>query len=496
MFSACAHYLLEIEIKIIISRLINTLITSHELSCIMACCAVAAYIVYRYLKLHQWVVSPFSMKRQPAITYNEHESWGWDEHPQASTPENQTQECVLTLGGLTCGSCVSELHGIIKDIPGVVKASVSLSLLRAHIAFTAVTSLEAIVDAIQAAGYEASPSPIIDSNAWGKVMPVIRESGIDRDRGTQTWRRGFFLSALCSSTVVSAKYLLRFKALNESGSIDLIIKVAVALSLVAGSKIHLETARSIWYRRKPNMSTLGSLGIFIALVQAIFINAGRKEYWLRQSELEVIPMLSTTLLSGRLLKAIVSKGSFDFGTPLINLIPSTASILLSSDEGCTVEVPTELITPGDRLLTREGDRLPCDGMLESDNKGFVLETWINGSTIPRVVKRGDNVLAGSRVEKGPLVLKALSCGRSTELGKVLEAVIDAEMRPENVDEDLTPQFVTAAIIATAIFCILLLLLVHDISFASAMQRTSSMLLAACPCTFSLSNPAAKLLATG
>lgn len=462
----------------------------------MACCAVAAYIVYRYLALHQWAVGPFLMKRQPAVTDNEHEPWGRDEHLQSSTPENHTQECVLTLGGLTCGSCVSELQGIIKDIPGVVKACVSLSLLRAHISFTTVTSRQAIIDAIHDAGYEASPSPSIDSNAWGSVMPVIRESGIDRDREIHTWRSALFLSALCSSTAASARYLSRFQALHESGAIGLIIKVAVALSLVAGCRIHFETARSIWFRRKPNMSTLGSLGIFLALVQAIFINDGRKEDWLCRSELEVIPMLSTTLLSGRLLKAIVSKGTFDFGTPLINLVPSTASVFPGSDEGCTVEVPTELITPGDRLLICQGDRIPCDGMLVSDNQGSVLENWINGSTVPRVVKRGDNVLAGSRVEKGPLVLKALSCGRSTELGKVLEAVIDAEMSSENVDEDFTPHFVTVAIISIAISCILLLLLIPDISFASAMQRTSSMLLAACPCTFSLSNPAAKLSATG
>ena len=327
----------------------------------MACCAIGAYIVFRFLKLHEWLSTPFQTKQStltdPCDYGREPELWSPSEKPQPTAiprqQEHAVQGCVLVLSGLTCGSCVSEVQRIVEDVPGVVRASVSLSLLRAHVTFTPETSPGSIADAIQEAGYDARLLSIAkDSDYWSEVVSTVQQSAFTREYEIRNWRHAFFVSALCSSTVAVARYLSStvFPGSRQNVSVNLIISLAVALSLAAGSSIHLETARCIWHRRKANMSTLGSLGTAMVLVQAAVISVKKgQQHWLFQPELDVIPILTTSILGGRLLKAIVSERSLDFGTPLISLIPTTALVCHDREKEKLDEVPTNMLSPGDRL---------------------------------------------------------------------------------------------------------------------------------------------------
>ncbi|KAI1045332.1 hypothetical protein LB505_014514 [Fusarium chuoi] len=41
------------------------------------------------------------------------------------------------------------------------------------------------------------------------------------------------------------------------------------MSLISGLQLHVEAIRSAWYGRRPDMATLASLGIMLALIQAV-----------------------------------------------------------------------------------------------------------------------------------------------------------------------------------------------------------------------------------
>ena len=68
-----------------------------------------------------------------------------------------TQESVLEVDGMTCGSCVDRIQAALKKVDGVQDARVDLSLNEAFVTHDpSQVSREELVQAINALGYKAS----------------------------------------------------------------------------------------------------------------------------------------------------------------------------------------------------------------------------------------------------------------------------------------------------------------------------------------------------
>jgi len=63
---------------------------------------------------------------------------------------------VLKVDGMTCGGCVRSVGNVLKAVPGVTSAEVSLEKSEAKVTFDpVVANLAALRKAIEDAGYEA-----------------------------------------------------------------------------------------------------------------------------------------------------------------------------------------------------------------------------------------------------------------------------------------------------------------------------------------------------
>ncbi|KAF5975350.1 hypothetical protein FBULB1_7411 [Fusarium bulbicola] len=174
---------------------------------------------------------------------------------------------------------------------------------------------------------------------------------------------------------------------------------SVAMSLLAVSQLHVESPRSARHGRRPSMATLASLGIMLALMQAATDSSQtgiNRSYQMDLKSLETIPILSTSVLGGRLLKTILSQRNRVFASPLSGLVPTVAMVCNKTDEH--TYIPMDLLSPGDTVTVNQGEHIPCDGVVESTESALVTETWINGSLEPRVVECGDAVCDPERLE--------------------------------------------------------------------------------------------------
>lgn len=66
---------------------------------------------------------------------------------------------VFEVGGMTCGSCVARIEGILSDQPGVGSAAVDLASGRARVTLSSDASIDGIVTAVEQAGYTMAASP-------------------------------------------------------------------------------------------------------------------------------------------------------------------------------------------------------------------------------------------------------------------------------------------------------------------------------------------------
>ncbi|KAL9566315.1 hypothetical protein ACKAV7_009542, partial [Fusarium commune] len=407
------------------------------------------------------------------------------------------QVSILSLDGLTCASCVSDVQDIIGSIPGVLKATVSLGLLRAQVEFNNDVVTEGkIIAAIRSAGYDTHSIPSSDSQSWASLFSMMQEPSNSQQHHVNSCQRDFLVATTASAVSFTLRSVSDVWS-TESYYIRSISYLAIIMSLVAGSQLHLEAIRSAWNRRRPNMATLASMGIVLALIQVAAIplqtaDSGSDRMDLKY--LEAIPILSTSILGGRFLKSILSQRNRTFAPPLSSLVPTMATVYNKAAEYASV--PVDLLSPGDGLVVNQGEHIPCDAVVESTESALVTETWINGSLEPRVVEHGDAVYAGGQVQQGSIVCRATACGRSTRLGELLTSVVTAELaNSEPQVHHATSWFSSVVVLLATSILTFYLVFTKGSCWADGLGRASALLLAACPCSLSLSIPTCKLLAT-
>jgi heavy metal translocating P-type ATPase len=147
----------------------------------------------------------------------------------------------------------------------------------------------------------------------------------------------------------------------------------------------------------------GVVPALAALVVEILRSLGRGEVGL-----DIVAALSMTaaLVFGETLAAAVVAVMYSGGTflesfaegrarremhDLLSRVPRTAT---RHRNGGLVEVPLDDIAPGDRLLIRQGDVVPVDGIVASE-AAFVDTSALTGESLPVRLPRGADAMSGS-----------------------------------------------------------------------------------------------------
>lgn len=248
--------------------------------------------------------------------------------------------------------------------------------------------------------------------------------------------------------------------------------MALALASVAinGLPIIWGAIRGL-LRRRINVDELVSLAIAASLAQGEFLTAA---------------VVGFVMTLGGLIERATSESARRAIKSLIRMTPQTA-IRLDGQDAQQV-VPVEQVAAGDRILVKPGDRIPVDAVILS-GISTVDESSMTGEHLPRQVRAGDSILAGTLNHNGVLEARAVKVGRDTTLGKVIQMVGDAERhRPEAVRLiDRYARWFTPAILACAAAAWWL---------TGEAGRAVAVLIVGCPCALILAAPTATVAALG
>lgn len=154
-----------------------------------------------------------------------------------------------------------------------------------------------------------------------------------------------------------------------------------------------------------------------------------------------------------------------------------------------VSTSTNKIVPTDIVQIKKGEVIPFDGVCMSDS-ALIYDTIISGSTLPRVIKRGERILAGMRV---PDDVTAIKMGVTRPQATSYLARLDTKILKANIEkapiETITNKilqyFVPGVIGLAALSGIVIGVLFNP---ALAIQCATSLLVSACPCTLGFITP--------
>ncbi|MEB3260185.1 MAG: heavy metal translocating P-type ATPase [Cyanobacteriota bacterium] len=112
-------------------------------------------------------------------------------------------------------------------------------------------------------------------------------------------------------------------------------------------------------------------------------------------------------------------------------------------DGAEVIVSSLSLKPGDRIALFPGDQIPVDGSILS-GEGSIDVVKLTGESVPRHAEPGDEVLAGSLLIDGHLIVETRAVGEDTRVGQItalIEAAPVYDTRVGNVAARVANRFV-------------------------------------------------------
>jgi Cu+-exporting ATPase len=139
------------------------------------------------------------------------------------------------------------------------------------------------------------------------------------------------------------------------------------------------------------------------------------------------------------------------GEALRRLLEMEAETATVIQNGTETEVPLEDVEVGDRLRVRPGEKVPTDGVVV-DGQSAVDESMITGESVPVEKREGEEVVGSTINENGVLTVEATRVGADTALQGIVRTVREAQSRQPDIQNlaDRISAYFVPAVIANAV----------------------------------------------
>lgn len=145
-------------------------------------------------------------------------------------------------------------------------------------------------------------------------------------------------------------------------------------------------------------------------------------------EERAINLVLIIMLVAEYLQKIIERRTRSALSSLIKLIPSKAVVKTPTAEK---EIPLKEVTPGMLVIINTGQSIGVDGIIVQ-GKAEINESSLTGESTVKIKQKGQEVLAGTFVESGSILVKVNKVGSDTFFGKITFLVEQAENKKANV----------------------------------------------------------------
>nr|WP_270514360.1 heavy metal translocating P-type ATPase [Coprococcus catus] len=414
------------------------------------------------------------------------------------------QQFIVT--GMSCAACSARVEKAVSKVEGVTSCSVSLLTNSMGVEGTAAD--QAIIQAVEAAGYGASVKGEAAEHTGASSMAAEEEMLKDHDTPVLKRRLLASLGFLIVLMYFSMGHMMWGWPLpaffeNNHIAMGLVQLLLTGIVMVINQKFFISGFTSLAHRA-PNMDTLVALGSTAAFgysTYALFAMTdaqvkGDMEmvmHYMHEFYFESAAMILTLITVGKMLEARSKGKTTDALKGLMKLASKTAVVERNGQE---VTVPIEQVKKGDIFLVRPGENVPVDGVI-LEGTSALNEAALTGESIPVDKKPGDVVSAATLNQSGFIRCEATRVGEDTTLSQIIQMVSDAAATKApiaKIADKVSGVFVPAVITIAVITMIVWLLAGESVGFALA--RGISVLVISCPCALGLATPVAIMVGNG
>lgn len=414
------------------------------------------------------------------------------------------QQYIVT--GMSCAACSARVEKAVNAVPGVTSCSVSL--LTNSMGVEGSASGDAIIEAVQNAGYGAKIKGADVQSGNAQNQGALEEELVDH---TTPLLRKRLLWSVCFLLVLmyfSMGHMMwnwpvpKWMAGNHvaMGLTQMLLTIII---MVINQHFFISGFKSLWHRA-PNMDTLVALGAtaafgystyaLFAMTDAVMRGADKQVMaYMHDFYFESAAMILTLITVGKMLEARSKGKTTDALKGLLRLAPKTAVVVR---DGAEVTVDIASVQKDDIFVVRPGETIPVDGIV-LDGNSAVDESALTGESVPVDKQKDAPVSAATINQSGFLKCRATRVGEDTTLSQIIQMVSDAAATKApiaKVADKVSGVFVPTVIVIAAVTMVVWLLTGASIGFALA--RGISVLVISCPCALGLATPVAIMVGNG
>ena len=411
--------------------------------------------------------------------------------------------------GMTCAACSSRVQKAAGEVPGVACANVNLLKNSMELDYDgSPETAAAVVEAIEKSGYGATRRAKAGEKGAGAAA---ERPGAAAERAIAEKRNQLVISAIFS---VPLFYVAMGPMLGWpqppvlAGEANLMAQGLTQLLLCApilfvNRHYFITGFKTLWHRA-PNMDSLIALGSAASAVWSVAQlyrmawavgsgDAATLHTAAHSLYFDSAGMILTLITLGKFFEARAKGRTTDAISALMDLAPKTATVVRDGQE---VEVPTEDVAVGERVIVRAGESVPVDGVV-LEGSAAIDESAITGESVPREVAPGERVTGATVSTSGWFAMEARAVGDDTTLAGIIRLVDEATSSKapiERMADKIAGVFVPVVIAIAAVTFVAWLALAGDV--ATALTHAISILVISCPCALGLATPTAIMVGTG
>ena len=389
----------------------------------------------------------------------------------------------LEITGMTCAACAGRVERALRKVPGVGEAAVNVATEVATVRLDAPGPVDALVAAVERAGYGARPRPSSEARQtaaaagievrWPSWLPLALGAALSLPLLAPMLMAPFgvhvmapaWLQWLLATPVqfgIGARFYRAGWNAARSGSGNMDLLVAIGTSAAYG----LSTWQWLAHSGETNMPHL---------------------YF------EASAVVITLVVLGKWLEARAKRKTVSAIRALQALRPDTARV---RRDGVEREIALAAVVPGDLAVVRPGERIPADGTVRA-GQSQVDESLLTGESLPVPKAPGARVTGGAINGEGLLEVEVTAVGAQTVLSRIIRMVEDAQAQKAPIQRlvDRVSAVFVPTVLAIAAVCFVAWGLAGG-DWTRATLNAVAVLVIACPCALGLATPTAIMAGTG
>jgi Zn2+/Cd2+-exporting ATPase len=379
----------------------------------------------------------------------------------------------MQVGGMDCTSCAMKIEASVEQLAGIAEISVVVATGRLIVTYNPAQVSEAeIKQRVTALGYTIGGNSPDNHRSHNHHEHEHHQDNHAHHHGGgafSLWREGGLVGVVVALFVLGSVFEQSLH--NTPYSIGEYL-VFIPAYLLSGWTVLTSAGRNILRGQVFDENFL----MTIATIGAIAIHKLP----------EAVGVMLFFKIGELFQESAVSKSRKSISA-LLEIRPDAAN--LQTVNGIEVISP-ERVQVGDTIIIKPGEKVPLDGKV-IDGKSQVDTSALTGESVPRSIKVGDQILAGTINQTGVLTVTVTKLFGESSIAKILDLVENASSKKAETEKFITKfarLYTPIVVISSLLIALIPPLVIPGATHAEWVYRALILLVISCPCGLVISIP--------